>query len=403
MNSLQFNDLLSKVRTEVVSKYGEQLLSNNQDVTDIIKQEVRAVTGRSDPELESRVTACLIGLGPVEPLLKDDSISEIMINSPDNVYVERNGRLEKTNIRFGSNEEVLNIIYRIVQRCGRRINFSSPLVDARLADGSRVNAVVPPASLYPIVTIRKFVKKSFATEELVEQKFFSSEMAEFFKTAVQGKANIIVAGATGSGKTTFLRWLASQIPARERIITIEDTRELAFDHPHVVSLEATDKADIYNLVINSLRMRPDRIILGEVRGAEAFELLQAMGTGHEGSLTTIHANCGRMEAIHRLVRAMIRTGGMTADELISMIAETVDLLVFVKRFTNGQRRILHVTQVTDSHGNPEFNDIFHYDFKTGSHVAVGNVTVLLAQRLRENLEAPLPDLKAFKQRGSRVA
>jgi len=157
--------------------------------------------------------------------------------------------------------------------------------------------------LFPQWTIRKFVKKSFATKELVEQKFFSGEMAEFFKTAIQGKANIIVAGATGSGKTTFLRWLANQIPARERIITIEDTRELAFDHPHVVSLEATDKADIYDLMINSLRMRPDRIILGEVRGAEAFELLQAMGTGHEGSLTTVHANYGRMEAIHRLVRS----------------------------------------------------------------------------------------------------
>ncbi len=402
MKSFQFDDLLTKVRTEVVSKYGEQLLAN-KDVADIIKQEVRSVIGCSNPEIENMVTACLIGLGPVEPLLQDDSVSEIMINGPDSVYVERNGRLEKTDITFSSNEEVLNIIYRIVQRCGRRINFSSPLVDARLADGSRVNAVVPPSSSFPTVTIRKFVKKSFATKELVEQRFFSNEMAEFFKTAIQGKANIIVAGATGSGKTTFLRWLANQIPARERIITIEDTRELAFDHPHVVSLEATDKADIYDLMINSLRMRPDRIILGEVRGAEAFELLQAMGTGHEGSLTTVHANYGRMEAIHRLVRAMIRAGGMTAEELISMIAETVDLLVFVKRFANGQRRILHVTQVTNSHGNPEFNDIFRYEFKTGSHIPVGNVTAALAQRLRENLEAPLPDLKAFKQGGSCVA
>jgi pilus assembly protein CpaF len=218
---------------------------------------------------------------------------------------------------------------------------------------------------------------------------------------VTGKANVVVAGAAGSGKTTFLRWLAGFIPPSERIITIEDTRELALNHPHVISLEASEKADIYDLMINSLRMRPDRIILGEVRGAEAFELLQAMGTGHEGSLTTVHANYGKMQAVHRLVRAMLRVGGVTPEELTAMIAETIDILVFVKRFSDGRRRLLHVSQVTSDEGRPVFRDLYRYRFQDDTHVAVGTVTAELAERLAENLEGQLPDIKAL--RGEMVA
>lgn len=398
---MDFNELTGRVRTQVVKKYGGELLGSGAQVAEAIRREVRAITGKEDKELEDRVVACLIGLGPVDPFLYDETVNEIMINGPDTVYVERNGRLEKTEAKFASEEDVVNIVYRIVQQCGRRINFSEPLVNARLPDGSRLNAVIPPASQYPVVTIRKFVRKAFTTEELIRQRFLSSEMATFFRAAVTGKANVVVAGAAGSGKTTFLRWLAGFIPPSERIITIEDTRELALNHPHVISLEASEKADIYDLMINSLRMRPDRIILGEVRGAEAFELLQAMGTGHEGSLTTVHANYGKMQAVHRLVRAMLRVGGVTPEELTAMIAETIDILVFVKRFSDGRRRLLHVSQVTSDEGRPVFRDLYRYRFQDDTHVAVGTVTAELAERLAENLEGQLPDIKAL--RGEMVA
>jgi len=211
-----------------------------------------------------------------------------MVNRYDEVFLERNGIIEKTDLSYSSEEELRNVLDRIVQRCGRRINYSSPIVDARLPDGSRVNAVIPPASDNTVITIRRFVKLTFTTEDLIKTSFLTHEIAELLRILVEGKANILVCGATGCGKTTFLRWLAGFVPTSERLITIEDTKELALKHPHCISLEASDKAGIYELMINALRMRPDRIILGEVRGEEAFELLQAMGTGHEGSITTVH-------------------------------------------------------------------------------------------------------------------
>lgn len=391
--------VIEEVRKRVVRKHGDLLVSLDGGgpvvIPDIIRKETRAYLKREDPELEETVVSYLVGLGPVDTLLNDPEVSEVMINAPDEIYIERNGRIEKTDISFKDAEEVMNILHRIVQRCGRRVNFSSPLVDARLPDGSRVNAIVPPASLNPVITIRRFVRKVFTTEDLIASNFLSPEMVPFFETIVQGKANIVICGATGSGKTTFLRWLAGFIPKTERIITIEDTRELNLDHPHCIPLEASDKAGIYELMINSLRMRPDRIILGEVRGAEAFELLQAMGTGHEGSLTSVHANYGKMEAVHRLVRAMVKAGGVTSEELEGMVAETIDFLVFVKRFPDGSRRIVHVSQMSSVKGHPEFNDIFCYRKKNDSHECVGSVSGELIARMSENLPGDIPDLRAF--------
>ncbi len=314
---MEFQEILKQVRHRVVKKYGDLFLEdyeNREKKEEVIRRETRELLGKEDGNLEESVISYLIGLGPVEKYLYQPDVNEIMINKRDEIWIEIAGReKELVDVEFTSDEELLSFVQRIVRRCGRRVNFNKPLVDARLPDGSRVNIVVAPASQNPVVTIRRFVVNYFNEKDLVEQGYMSAEMATFFNYAVRSKLNIIICGATGSGKTTFMRFLTSYIPKDERLVIIEDTRELALNHPHVVSLEASDKASIYELMVNSLRMRPDRIILGEVRGAEAFELLQAMGTGHEGSLTTLHANFGKMEAVHRLVRAMIRIGGVKAD------------------------------------------------------------------------------------------
>lgn len=309
-------------------------------------------------------------LGPIETLLNDLEVSEIMVNGYDQIFVEKRGSITLTNLRYKNNDVLMNVLYRIMQKCGRRINFSSPLEDARLPDGSRVHAVVPPITDYPVLTIRKFVRQVFDTKELLEFNSICPEMVPFFDTVVKGKANIIICGATSSGKTTFLRWLTTFIPPEERLITIEDMRELNLSHPHNVAMEANDRVDIHQLMINSLRMRPDRIIIGEVRGKETFELLQAMGTGHEGSLTTVHANYSLNEAVHRLIRAMIQAGNVTAEELEYMICETMDLFVFVKRFANGMRKVVKIVQLEGWDNGPVSRDIFLY---RNGHKCVGHL------------------------------
>lgn len=383
---------IEALAAEVRARLAARALAEGE-VEDAVREEVRAVLGRADEAAEREVLRRLVGLGPIEELLDDPDVSEIMVNGPRQIYVERNGVLELTPLSYADSEELMNVVYRIMQRCGRRINFSSPLEDARLPDGSRVNAVVPPVTDYPVLTIRKFVRKVFKTGDLLRANCISPDMVWFFDAAVKGKANIVVCGATGSGKTTFLRWLTTFIPRTERLITIEDMRELNLDHPHCVPMEASDKADIYRLMINALRMRPDRIIIGEVRGAEAFELLQAMGTGHEGSLTTVHANYSVNEAVHRLIRAMIRAGGVTAEELEYMICETMDLFVFVKRFSDGARRVVRVVELEGWNRGPVARDIFVY--RNGAHECAGSLSERLLQKIRDNLEGELPQIRAF--------
>ncbi|MGI9951441.1 ATPase, T2SS/T4P/T4SS family [Moorellaceae bacterium AZ2] len=395
-------EVLQVVRRVLVDRYKERLASANGDMAELVREETRKVLGRKDPEIEDYVISWIEGLGPVDQLFNDPLVSEVMINGPYKIFIEKEGRIEPTDLKYNDDEEVLNLVWRLVQRCGRRINFSNPLVDARLPDGSRVNAVVPPAAQFPCVTIRRFVRRTFSTEELLAMGFLTEEMVHFLAACVEGKANIVVAGATGSGKTTFMRWLCGFIPPAERVITIEDTLELGLEREHVVALEATDKAGIYELMINALRMRPDRIILGEVRGKEAFELLQAMGTGHDGSITSVHTNYNKTAAIQRIVRAALRAGGVTAGELQEMIAEVIDLLVFVERLRDGSRKVVGVSQVISENGQPAFRDLYLYRYGKGKHECVGEVTADLAEKVAKNLvSGDLPPVKAFGG-GSRV-
>jgi len=310
-----------------------------------------------------------VGYGPLEELLKDDAITEIMVNGPSEVFIERNGKLEKSPVRFNNEEHIRHIIDRIIAPLGRRIDESSPMVDARLLDGSRVNAIIPPISLDgPSISIRKFKKDPYTLDDLMSFDSFSEEMGLFLKAAVMAKANILVSGGTGSGKTTLLNVLSDSIPPGERIVTIEDMAELRFSYENLVRLEArppnmegTGEVKIRHLVRNALRMRPDRIIVGEVRGSEAIDMLQAMNTGHEGSLTTVHANTPK-DALGRLEAMVIMSGlPLTVDVIRGYFVGALDLIVQTSRFTDGRRRIVNISELVEEDGNIKVKDIFVFN------------------------------------------
>ncbi len=314
----------------------------------------------------------LRGLGPIEPLLKDPGISDILINTYRNIYIERQGLLERTHVRFLDDRHLMNIIDRIVSRVGRRIDESTPMVDARLPDGSRVNAIIPPLAIDgPIVSIRRFAVKPLKLEDLIRYGAITQEVGEFLAGCVKAKLNVMISGGTGAGKTTLLNVLSGFIPGNERIVTIEDAAELQLQQEHVVRLETRPsniegKGQITprDLVINSLRMRPDRIIVGEVRGPEAFDMLQAMNTGHDGSLTTIHANTPR-DSLTRLESMILMTGVQLPEKAMRfMISSALDLIIQGSRLPDGSRKITSVSEVVGMEGEMiTLQEIFVYEKK----------------------------------------
>lgn len=311
----------------------------------------------------------IMGYGPITPLLNDPEISEIMVNGPDQVYVERKGKIELTEVFFRDDAHVMNIIDRIVSPLGRRIDESMPMVDARLPDGSRVNAIIPPLSLVgPVITIRKFSQDPLTIEDLIQFNTLTPEMARFLEACVKSRLNIVVSGGTGSGKTTTLNVLSSFISPTERIITIEDAAELQLHQPHVVTLESRPPniegkgaISIRDLVRNALRMRPDRIIVGEVRSGEALDMLQAMNTGHDGSLTTGHANSPR-DMLSRLETMVLMAGmDLPVRAIREQIASAIDLIIHQSRLRDGSRRITHITEVQNMEGDViVLQDLFNF-------------------------------------------
>ncbi len=299
------------------------------------------------------VQSDILGYGPIEPLLQDGSITEVMVNGPKNVYVEQNGLIEKTNIVFEDNAHLMRIIDRIVSPIGRRVDESSPMVDARLPNGYRVNATIPPLSLEgPVLTIRKFAQTPFTAQDLIANGSVTPNLVAFLKACVEARVNIVISGGTGTGKTTFLNVISAFIPSRERIITIEDTAELQMKQDHVIrveyrppNVEGKGEVTIRRLVINALRMRPDRIIVGESRGSEALDMLQAMNTGHDGSMTTIHSN-GPRDTLRRIETMIMMAGTeLTLRAIREQVSSAIDLVVHMERMRDGTRKVSHVTEV----------------------------------------------------------
>jgi pilus assembly protein CpaF len=387
-----FSDIKNRVHLAVIGDLGPQLFNVHMDpvalrdrVTSDIKNHLSQEGGiaRDDRErLVAEIADDILGHGPLERLLADDSITEIMVNGPFDIWVERQGRLYETTVRFTDDSQLRRIINKMVAQVGRRIDESSPMVDARLPDGSRVNAVIPPLSLTgPIVTIRKFSTKRLDLNELIRLGTLSSEAVEFLQRSVLAELNILISGGTGTGKTTLLNALSSAIPDSDRIVTIEDAAELQLNQRHVLRLEARQKniegegeIAIRELVRNSLRMRPDRIIVGEVRGAEALDMLQAMNTGHDGSLTTVHANAPR-DALSRIETMVLMAGfELPVRAIRQQVSSALDLIVHLERLDDGLRRVTAITEIQRMESDViTLQDIFEFkvDHVTPERVVVG--------------------------------
>ncbi len=370
--------LLKEVDSAVLDKSDEpeiqeQLKNKIEEIVGfILDHEYPATTGNERLKIIAEINDEVLGYGPINSLIMDSTISEIMVNGPCQVYVERKGRLELTGVKFRDNEQVLHVIEKIVSPIGRRIDEGSPMVDARLPDGSRVNAIIPPLALKgPTITIRKFAKEPFTINDLIGFNTLTQEMASFLEACVKVKLNIVVSGGTGSGKTTTLNVLSSFIPSDERIVTIEDAAELQLRQEHVVPME-TRPANIEgkgaitmrDLVKNALRMRPDRIVVGEVRGGEALDMLQAMNTGHDGSLTTGHANSPR-DMLTRLETMVLMAGmELPVKAIREQIASAVDLIVQQSRLKDGSRKITYITEVQGMEGEViTLQDVFIFEQK----------------------------------------
>jgi pilus assembly protein CpaF len=339
----------------------------------VLAQEAMPLSVSERERLVNDVQHELFGLGPLEPLLKDPTISDILVNSHKTIYIERRGKIEKTNVQFKDDEHLMRVIERIVSSVGRRIDESSPMVDARLQDGSRVNAIIPPLSIDgPVVSIRRFGSDPLKMSSLIEYNALTKDIADMLQMVVTARLNILISGGTGAGKTTLLNALSAYIPENERIVTIEDSAELQLQQPHTVRLETRPpniegrgEVTQRDLVKNALRMRPDRIVIGEVRGGEAIDMLQAMNTGHDGSLTTVHANTPR-DALARLETMIQMTGMRLSDRAMrQQIASALNMVVQVARMSDGTRRVTSISEVTGMEGETiTMQEIFQYE-RTG--------------------------------------
>ena len=358
-----YAELKTRVHHACIARLGPELFTT-ESTEDLNERVMRSVmeqlaldrtplTREERRQIVADIADDILGYGPLEPFLRDDTVTEIMVNGSNKVFVERTGKIEPTDATFVDDAHLMRIIDKIVSQIGRRIDESSPMVDARLPDGSRVNAIIPPLALRgPTLTIRKFSRDPYTMDDLIEFGSISSRGAHFLAAAVKGQLNILISGGTGTGKTTLLNAMSAYVPADERIVTIEDAAELQLQQDHVITLESRPaniegigEIRIRELVRNSLRMRPDRIIVGEVRGAETVDMLQAMNTGHEGSLTTIHANSPR-DALARLETLVLTAGvELPLRAIREQISSAFDLLVQIARLVDGSRRITHITEV----------------------------------------------------------
>ncbi len=385
----EYEDLKKLVHRDVIDIYNKRIQENQGDkegidvraiIENLLSSSGEALTKVKRDKITQEIYDDVTGLGPLEQLIRDEDISEIMVNGPKQIYVEKKGKIQLANVFFRDDEHVMQIINRIVSPLGRRCDEANPMVDARLEDGSRVNAIVPPVALNgPTITIRKFNSTPLEIKDLIDFNSLSFQMASFLKAAVEGRANIMVSGGTGSGKTTLLNVLSSFIPETERIVTVEDAAELQMMQDHVITLEARPAnvegkgaVPIRDLVKNCLRMRPDRIIVGEIRSGEALDMLQAMNTGHDGSLSTAHANTPR-DMVARL-ETMVMMAGMDLPikAIREQIASAIDLIIQQTRFRDGSRKVVAISEVTGMEGDTvTLQDIFV--FKADGYDASGKL------------------------------
>jgi len=408
-NDHEIEEVINRVKSHLADYHSNLLSKSILDrevkeqveilIANFISRNLIHVPGYTLDQLLAHISKEICGFGPLDPLLADDEITEIMVNNFREVYIEKDGKIQLSNVIFNSDEQLTNIVRKILAPIGRNIDLAEPYVDARLPGGSRVNAIISPISLSGTsLTIRKFARIDFDADKLIGIGTCTQEMIDFLQMIVKGKANILIIGGTGSGKTSTMKFITNFIPANERLITIEDIEELRLKtgnpQRHVISLEARrskeNPVSIYDLLVNALRMRPDRIIVGEVRGKEALEMLEAMNTGHEGSLSTLHAN-GPGEAIKRLALMIMRSGLDVEPQLVmELICDTVDFIVHQKRLPeDGSRKIVQITEITGYHdGQPQLQDIFRFEqtglkenLVLGRHHQVGEITAKIREKL----------------------